>query len=73
MVLLVLGGQNDNGAFFEQLMVSCSNPISLARNIFLRTLVELFSMHGDLRHNTTIMHANPQPRNPPRQKWCPRP
>lgn len=59
------GGQNDNGALFEQLFVSCTNPISLARNIFLRTLVELFSMHGDLRHNTTILHANPQPRNPP--------
>ncbi|MEZ4755146.1 MAG: hypothetical protein R3A13_12755 [Bdellovibrionota bacterium] len=61
------GTPNDHGAFYEQLMVSCANPISMARNIFLKTVVEMFSMHGDLRNNTTILHANPQPRNPATQ------
>lgn len=41
----------------------CLNRPALVRNLFLATIVELASRHGELRNRTEIVHVNPRDRS----------
>lgn len=49
----------------DELLVECMNPAVLVRNVFLSTLLELASRHGQLRNMTEFLLASPQSRNVP--------
>ncbi len=47
----------------EKMRAACSNPPALIRNIFVTSILELASRHGQLRNMTELLHINPQHRN----------
>jgi|GEM_PF-4338507 len=43
----------------DDILQACLNPAVLVRNLFVATIVELASRHGELRNRTEILHPNP--------------
>lgn len=43
----------------DAMWTACLNPLTLVRNAFVSTIVELASRHGQLRNMTEILHMNP--------------
>lgn len=49
---------------YEEIMTACMNPAVLVRNMFLTTIVELASRHGQLRAGTEILLVGTQHQMP---------
>jgi len=58
-VIPAVNDQDDS----DELLIACMNPAVLARNIFLSTIVELSSRHGQLRDSTEIISINSRDRS----------